>query len=1090
MRGISGTDARVRVLDFWWMTELFSPQPIPKLTGRSVRQGDQQVIEWRPGQRLPWVHLPPPPRRGKQEQVWRHRVYLGVYETEATYQFLHRMFHEDTDAYDERRGGRSACAAVVLDQDGRLLEGSAVLSAALWAVGRLCAPGPADPGWAVGFEKVQKRLDDAVDEFEGDRRERTGAERVLPQDGESLVGLRDLAHRCAVITDVDVLASPLVVISSTAVSAKRAADAAESAVESDFLNSLYLEDLSRVRAQVAEGNLGEALDTYLRPEGSLRVGDRVDVRQHPDVVDAATSITRLPKGRWPAKATHPLALSQQYAVNTAMDTLAPGSGLMGVNGPPGTGKTTMLRDLLAGNVVERARRLADLARPGDAFVAGETIRWVADGHQREVPILRPELTGFEMVVASANNTAVENITVEIPSRGAIDKAWHAKADYFADIATAVLGGNTGPEADPNADPEGPGAGAWGLVAARLGRKKFRSEFRSAFWFDKSSGNNTGNDTAKDKENDPALEDPATIRMQTRLGRWASNEVPHRSWKQAREAFRTAEERVDGLVAERRLAETRLADLPRLADQVGLVAAEIDETTSALRHLQGKTRAAAAGEKRAATDLAAARERHARHISIKPGIWETMFSLGRAPREWRTGLQPLLADLDAHESRHRPLQDALDRLREEVRAGEHTLETARGRHRTLLTRHDELRTACARDRDRYGEAYAGVDRSEDERERRAPWLDAELDEARSELFLAALDLHQDFLANGGWRVVKGMRAAIDVVGGAHPADLEPHKLLAAWQFFFLAVPLVSTTFASLGRMFAKLETEALGWLFIDEAGQTSPQYAVGGIWRARRVISVGDPLQLQPVVTIPKKAQRDIAHHYGIASTWIPPEASVQTLADRVARYGTTLPQGEEAVWVSAPLRVHRRCDDPMFTLCNQIAYDGLMVNGVYRRLDDQESPDTFDALEGPIVTRTRWLDSPAPTPGTHLQPNQIERLKSAIAYLHDKHQIGYADMIAISPFRSVANVLEDLPATTYPGLVAGTIHTAQGKEADVVFLVLGGDPDSPGAKAWAASSVNLVNVAASRAKRRLYVIGDREAWSKYNYFRQLASATK
>lgn len=1069
MRGISGTDALVRVLDFWWMTELFSPQQIPKPIGRSARPGEQQVIEWRPGQRLPWEHLPPPPRRGKQEQVWRHQVYLGVYETEATYQFLHRMFHEDTDAYDERRGGRSACAAVVLDQDGRILEGSAVLSAALWAVGRLCAPGPADPGWAVGFDKAQKRLDDAVDELEGDRRERAGAERVLPQDGESLVCLRDLANRCAALADVEMLNSPLVVISSTAVSAKRAADAAETAVESDFLNSLYLEDLSLVRAQVADGNLGEALDTYLRPEASLKVDDRVDVRQHPDVVDAATSITRLPKGRWPAKATHPLALSQQYAVNTTMDTLAPASGLMGVNGPPGTGKTTMLRDLLAGNVVERARRLAGLASPGEAFITGETIRWVADGHERELPRLRAELTGFEMVVASANNTAVENITVEIPSRGAIDEAWHTRADYFADIATAVLGQNT--------DPEDPRAGAWGLVAARLGRKKFRSEFRSKFWFDKLSGHDT------------AADDPAVLGMQKRLSRWAGKEVPHRSWKQAREAFRTAEKRVDELIEERRLAASRLADLPRLTERVGLAAAEIDETTSALTQLKGKARAATAGEKRAATDLAQAAERHARHMSAKPGVLETIFSFGRALREWRTGLRPLVTDLDAHESRHRSLQGALDRVREEVAACEHALESARGCHRTLLARQDELRTACARDRDRYREAYPGVDRADDEREGRAPWLDAELDTARSELFLAALSLHEDFLANGGWRVVRGMRAAIDVVGGAHPADLEPHKLLAAWQFFFLAVPLVSTTFASLGRMFAKLETEALGWLFIDEAGQTAPQYAVGGIWRARRVISVGDPLQLQPVVTIPKKAQRDIAHHYGIAPAWIPPEASVQTLADRVARYGTTLPQGEESVWVSAPLRVHRRCDDPMFTLCNQIAYDGLMVNGVYRKLDDQKNPDTFDALEGPIVTRTRWLDEPAPNPGTHLQPNQIERLKVAIAYLHEKHEIGYADMIAISPFRSVANALEQL-AATYPGVIAGTIHTAQGREADVVFLVLGGDPDKPSAKAWAASSVNLVNVAASRAKRRLYIIGDRQAWSKHNYFRQLAAATK
>ena len=96
-------------------------------------------------------------------------------------------------------------------------------------------------------------------------------------------------------------------------------------------------------------------------------------------------------------------------------------------------------------------------------------------------------------------------------------------------------------------------------------------------------------------------------------------------------------------------------------------------------------------------------------------------------------------------------------------------------------------------------------------------------------------------------------------------------------------------------------------------------------------------------------------------------------------------------------------------------------------------------------------------------------------------------VMAIGPFRDVAQQLEERErARKFSGLSAGTIHTAQGKEADVVILVLGSEPARDGARAWAASKPNLLNVAVSRAKRRLYVVGDRDAWMPHRYFKVLA----
>ena len=82
----------------------------------------------------------------------------------------------------------------------------------------------------------------------------------------------------------------------------------------------------------------------------------------------------LPPGRWVTDTNRPLAFSQQFAVNQILRTLSDTSGLFAVNGPPGTGKTTMLRDVIAAIVVNRAIELVCLASPSEAFTTTRE-RW-------------------------------------------------------------------------------------------------------------------------------------------------------------------------------------------------------------------------------------------------------------------------------------------------------------------------------------------------------------------------------------------------------------------------------------------------------------------------------------------------------------------------------------------------------------------------------------------------------------------------------------------------------------------------------------------------------------------------------------------
>ncbi len=209
---------------------------------------------------------------------------------------------------------------------------------------------------------------------------------------------------------------------------------------------------------------------------------------------------------------------------------------------------------------------------------------------------------------------------------------------------------------------------------------------------------------------------------------------------------------------------------------------------------------------------------------------------------------------------------------------------------------------------------------------APWMSDALHRRREELFDAAMEVHTAFAAAAAGRLMQNLAHFAEVMGqAATPLELDAY-LPDLWSSLFMVVPVVSTTFASVGRMLEGVRPGTLGWLVVDEAGQALPQAAVGAVMRCRRALVVGDPLQIEPVDTLPRRLSNRLCEYFAVEPRlWVGPWASVQSLADRASPLVAVLGEGDAARGLGMPLLVHRRCQEPMFGISNGVAYDGQMV---------------------------------------------------------------------------------------------------------------------------------------------------------------------
>ncbi|MFJ6414352.1 AAA domain-containing protein [Terribacillus saccharophilus] len=114
-------------------------------------------------------------------------------------------------------------------------------------------------------------------------------------------------------------------------------------------------------------------------------------------------------------------------------------------------------------------------------------------------------------------------------------------------------------------------------------------------------------------------------------------------------------------------------------------------------------------------------------------------------------------------------------------------------------------------------------------------------------------------------------------------------------------------------------------------------------------------------------------------------------------------------------------------------------------------------------------------------PSLFEKMKAWL--LEDPGSI----LLLTSDFsykETVAPIVEDFEKF-YKGWVQdsiGTVHTFQGKEADIVYFVTGTDASTIKAAEWACKEPNLLNVAVTRAKKEFYLIGDQDLLERFDNY--------
>ena len=259
--------------------------------------------------------------------------------------------------------------------------------------------------------------------------------------------------------------------------------------------------------------------------------------------------------------------------------------------------------------------------------------------------------------------------------------------------------------------------------------------------------------------------------------------------------------------------------------------------------------------------------------------------------------------------------------------------------------------------------------------------------------------------------------------------------------------------------------------IDEASQCDIASALPLLFRAKRAVIIGDNKQLTHICAINERQDLQLLQKYGVEENYL----NWSYAGNSLFGLAQSICSSDDLV----VLRDHHRSHADIINFSNRHFYnETLRIATKYEKLKVI-----------PKEPAIRWIDIigkvEAPSTGSSFNKNEANEIVKEIRRLI---KTGYKGSVGVvSPFRAQANFIRDLIQKDQEiseqlisrDFLVDTVHKFQGDERDVMIfspvisLNLG-----QGSRNFLSKTGNLFNVAITRARAALIVVGDRNACSK------------